>query len=363
MPMYDNGNKEIKVELTEEFLKKILYWIICKYKMDEYTREQSSAKRALLGGFIDRWMNKAPEFLIFDELLKDKDFSVIMDTFFYNKGESKNAPDILGLIDEKDKYYPFAKFIDNHWEVGEDVPFVEMKTFRSDQSLVTIPLNQFDENHYYAIVESHLNENYLLSIFDDDLFDNNDYYNYITNLKEEEFVISNKEGIISKPEKLQKSDKLGYYNLLGIYKGSDLKKLSRLVEKGDNPIYFYENTNSPSRFQKRFQVVPPIRLDSGLHNFDDDDKNIPFDIEISENSELKIEYQTKKALDVSVIGDIKIDGVKLDSGMRRLSFRNFEKTGTIKEIVLTKSLLKHYSNRISSTNELISKFQDIIDKN
>ncbi|MBR2558154.1 MAG: hypothetical protein IKE95_07305, partial [Methanobrevibacter sp.] len=132
------GNiKKIKVDLTDDFLKKAIYWIICKYDMDEFKREQSSSKRALLGGFIDRWMNKAPEFLIFDELLKDKNYSAVNDTFFYTKGESKNAPDILGLIDSNGKQYPFARFKDNKWEVVEGTPFIEMKTFRSDQSLVT----------------------------------------------------------------------------------------------------------------------------------------------------------------------------------------------------------------------------------
>ncbi len=50
---------KLKVELTEEFLRKTIYWIVCKYMMDDFKREQSSSKRALLGGFIDRWMNKA----------------------------------------------------------------------------------------------------------------------------------------------------------------------------------------------------------------------------------------------------------------------------------------------------------------
>ena len=75
--------KKIKVDLTDEFLKKTIYWIICKFNMDEFKREQSSSKQALLGDFIDRWMNKAPEFLIFNELLKDKDYSAVNDSFFY----------------------------------------------------------------------------------------------------------------------------------------------------------------------------------------------------------------------------------------------------------------------------------------
>ena len=352
--------KKIKVELTEEFLKKTLYWIICKYDMDEFKREQSSSKRALLGGFIDRWMNKAPEFLIFDELLKDKNYSAVNDTFFYTKGESKNAPDILGLIDDNGKQYPFARFKDNTWEVVEGTPFIEMKTFRSDQSLVTIPYTQFNDNHYYAIVESHLEESYLLSIFDDELFENDEYYNYITSLSEEEFIISNNEGIIKKPEKLTKTNVLGYYNLLGIYKGVDLKKYSQIVEQGDNPIYFIEESEPPSRFQNKNKVKPPIKLSSGLYYFDENGKNIPFNVNVFEGSELIIKHKTKFTLDVEVKGHVEVDGNKLNEGCRRLQFKNFEKNGNIKEVVMTKSILECYNNDISAIGELIFEFDSII---
>ena len=46
-------------------------------------------------------------------------------------------------MDENNNCYPFAKFNNNKWEVVENTPFIEMKTFRSNQKLVTIPFNQF----------------------------------------------------------------------------------------------------------------------------------------------------------------------------------------------------------------------------
>ena len=358
--MEAENNKKIKVQLTKEFLKTTIYWIICKYEMDDFTREQSSSKRSLLGGFIDRWMNKAPEFLIFDELLKNKDYSAVNDIFFYTKGESKNAPDILGLIDESGNHYPFARFKDNAWEVIEGTPFIEMKTFRSDQRLVTIPYTQFHDKHYYAIVESNLEDNYLLSIFEDELFENDKYFNTITNIKKDTFIISNNEEIIKTPDKLVKNDVLGYYNLLGIYKGDDIKKYSLIVEKGDNPIYFFDEIDPPKRHQKRFEVNPPIKLESGIHYFDDNKKNIPFDVYISQESELTVKYKTKKTLDVEVKGHVEIDGNVLKQGLRRLEFKNFEKNGDIKEVVMTKSLLEHYSSEISAIKTLLEEFEKII---
>ena len=351
-------NKKIEVELTEEYFKKTIYWIICKYNMDEFKREQSSSKQALLGGFIDRWMNKAPEFLIFSKLLEDKNYDVVTDTFFYTKGESKNAPDIIGLVDKQGVYYPFAKFNTDKWQLIENTPFIEMKTFRSNQSLVTIPYTQFDENHFYVIVESHLEEGYLSAIFDDELFENNEYYEFISS-SHDDFIISNEEGIIKNPVKLEKNNELGSYYLLGIYKGKDLKNYSQVVEQGDKPIYFREETESPSRLQKRFKV-DSTEIPSGLYYFDNDDKNIPCDIKIYQDSKLTIEYKTKKTLDVNVEGRVEVDGKRLSAGLRRLKFDEFEKNGQIKEVVLTKSILECFNNEISYTDELISIFDDIV---
>lgn len=353
----DNIEK-IEVELTEDFFKKILYWIICKYDMDEFRREQSSSKRALLGGFIERWLNKAPEFLIFDELLKDKNYSAINDLFFYTSGKSKNAPDILGLVDDEGKQYPFALFKDKKWEILEGTPFIEMKTFRSDQNLVTIPSTQFDDDHYYAIVESHLEEDFLFSIFDDELFENEDYYNFIISQSEDELIVSNKEGIIKKPDKLTKNKKLGYYSLLGIYRGVALKQFCKIIKKGDNPIYYFEEIDPPSR--PRNKVVPPIKLMSGIHYFDNNDKNIPFDIKVSEGAELILRYKTQKSLDVQVRGHVEVDGNKLEEGLRRLQFKNFEKNGPSEEVAMTKSILKCYNEDISATEELILEFDSIV---
>lgn len=355
----DNVEK-IKVDLTEDFFKKILYWIICKYDMDEFRREQSSSKRALLGGFIERWMNRAPEFLIFDELLKDKNYSAINDFFFYTKGESKNAPDILGLIDDNGEQYPFALFRDNGWEVVEKTPFIEMKTFRSDQSLITVPHTQFSDDHYFAIVESHLEDDYLSSIFEDELFENDEYYNFVISQTEDELIISNNDGIIKKPDKLTKTHKLGYYELVGIYKGFDMKQFCQIVKQGDKPLYYFGEIDPPSRFSNKRKIRPPIKLKSGLHYFDDDDKNIPFYINISEGSELKLFHKISTALDVEVKGRVEVDGNKLEEGTRRLEFKKFEKNGKEEEVVMTKSILKCYNESISAIEELISEFDSIV---
>ena len=47
--------------------------------------------------------------------------------------------------------------------------------------------------------------------------------------------------------------------------------------------------------------------------------------------------------------------------MRRLEFKNFEKNGSIKEVIMTKSILRCFNNEISSTKELIEIFDSIVE--
>ena len=239
-------------------------------------------------------------------------------------------------------------------------PFIEMKTFRSDQSLVTIPCTQFSDNHYFVIVESHLEDDYLSSIFDDELFENEEYYNFVISQTEDELIISNNDGIIKKPDKLTKTHELGYYELIGIYKGINMKQFYQIVKKGDKPLYYYGEIDPPSRFQRKRKIIPPIKLNSGLYYFDNDDKNIPIHINISDGAELKIFHKISTALDVEVKGHVEVDGNKLKEGMRRLKFKEFEKNGKEEEVAMTKSILKCYNESISATEELISEFDNIV---
>ena len=139
-----------------------------------------------------------------------------------------------------------------------------------------------------------------------------------------------------------------------------MKKYSQIVEQGDNPIYFIEESEPPSRFQNKNKVRPPIKLNSGLYYFDGNKKNIPVNIDIFENSELIIKHKTKFTLDVEVTGHVEVDGNKLKEGCRRLQFKNFEKNGNIKEVVMTKSILECYNKKISAIDKLIHEFDSIV---
>ena len=136
------------IELDLEVLMQSCYWIVSKFNLDNFHQQQNSSRSDLIGGFFDRWINKTPESLIFNKLLENKSYTAVNDYFFYTDNSSKNAPDIIGL-NYDDKYYKFAVFNDGEWEIIDNTPFIEMKTFRESQNLITIPETQFDKNHFW----------------------------------------------------------------------------------------------------------------------------------------------------------------------------------------------------------------------
>lgn len=317
----DENNSTI-AELTYDFLKRSCYWIVYKYNIDDFHTQQNSSRGDLIGGFIDRWINRIPETLIFNNLLKDNmegDITVVNDIFLYNDAESKSAPDILGLVKDNE-YYPFVKFNNGFWDSQDvDFPFVEMKTFREKQNLITIPNNQFYSNHYYAIVESHINENYLLWLFSDDFLDFRN--EFTSNYKEliKHFKLSDDGNQLIMPNKnLEKNKALGYYELLGIYKGNILKKFSITAGKTDDKI-------DKPRYLKKvelYEYSDEIIQDSGDYEYFSEKRSIPVYFKINNNSKASIINMRDDELTIKVEGNIEINGRDFSSGNYNLMFNN-----------------------------------------
>lgn len=358
---------EICVDLKRKDLMKNTYWTLCKFMNDDYTIENASSKRSLLGDFIDRWTNKAPETLIFNKILENYDYHVVKDTFIYKNSKAKTAPDILGLIDKNGVCFPFAKFNNDHWEV-EDNPIIEMKTFRSSQKLVTIPFSQFKDESFFAIVESFIPKDYLLSIFDKEFFSE---HNLDLMKNYDEFIISDQEKMLSIPSKLQSNfeykydgeDVVGKYKLIGIFKGKDLKNYGRIVKKGDKPLYFSEIGEPAKRKNRLYDQNPPVPLNQGKYYFNDDKNNLPCFIKIQDKSEISIIRKTSKSIDVQIEGIVEIDDEKLKTGKYKLIFKEFSKDGKYEEYITTKSLLRLNVDKISALDELLMIFDKIVNEN
>ena len=229
---------ERKIDITKEDLISMIYFIISKFEFDIFHMQGTSSKVDLLGGFIDRWINRIPEVLIFNKmLLKDKDYKVINDYFVYGNDSDKNAPDVLGIKINNDKIVKFAEFIDTTWKKTTGMPWIEVKTFKKNQKMFTIRDTQMEDEHYYVMTESDISPNYLKILFQEVIFDKKYYENIIM---DEIFIKSNNKSSLQQPKKVEKYNKetIGTIKLLGIYKGKDIKKIANLYSPGFKPYYF-----------------------------------------------------------------------------------------------------------------------------
>jgi hypothetical protein len=77
----------------------------------------------------------------------------------------------LGIQSEKE-VIPFAKFKDDKWYMKEDKPFIDIKTYRKKQKMITIRDTQLEDEHYYVLVESDIKPYYLKKLLSESIFDN-----------------------------------------------------------------------------------------------------------------------------------------------------------------------------------------------
>lgn len=354
--MNDLNNKFLTVDVSLETLKKYCIWSIIKFFKDEYHVQQNSTRNDLLGGFLDRWINRIPESLIFQELLKSEEFDVVNDDFFYIDESAKNAPDVIGLVrckedsessefeslnkDEFNRFYQFYTFNINQWsKFDDDAPFIEMKTTRSSQKLATIAKRQdnIDEN-YFVLVESNINDYYLLYLLDKKIF--NESYNFNVDgsffkndldiIELPNLAINNEinslvhKGIISYGDEIES---IGDYQLCGIFKGTTIKEFSSEVglDQEDKPI-------SPRYLKDMDELYKDEKIYDNSFELEyhaDAIKSIPILVNVLDNSSIFVEDIYNEGLLVSVEGEIELFELngnfieKIPSGFYKFKFETF----------------------------------------
>ena len=343
----------MKVKFEEKELKRLLYWIVCKFKEDEFHHQAASTKSDLIGGFFDRWFNRAPEFLIFDELLKDKKYDVIIDNFLYGQDTKKNAPDIIGLQKNNKVLVKFAVYRDGEWVKIKSMPLIEVKTNRKKQSLISVGDTQMDSNHYYVFVESNVREDYLLPIFEKSVFDK-EIFNSFKDYKE--FIDSDKEQKIIPLPKLKIDKELGYFKLIGIFKGDAVKECSILVgmnssNNPEKPRYF-------ASIEKIDKINPSMneQLREGLYR--EGREIVPFYIKfLKNNSGAVIIKKLISYFVINVKGKVDINGNKLEEGYYKINFKRFDRSSKKKEYIGDKKVFENYAK--NSQTDLIKIFDKL----
>lgn len=256
----DNSPNSHTFNVTVNNLKQIVYFVVNKFKIDPLHIQGTSSKRDLIGGFIDRWINRATEFLVLNHILKvkNREYRVVSDFFLYSRDTEKNAPDVLGLVPIKSKEPKiiFTKFNNGTWEHQEGMPHIEVKANRANQYNLAIRDTQMFDNGFYVFVETKYNEDYLVSFFYDEFFDNEELLNQIS--MSDKFIIDDKDKHLIDPQILEKkvnTNPIGLYKLIGIFSGSDYKKYSGLYNVKQHFYYISDITSDPRKGSEENQYI------------------------------------------------------------------------------------------------------------
>lgn len=341
------------VPFEEKDLKRLIYWIVCKFKEDEFHHQASSAKSDLIGGFFDRWFNRAPEFLIFRELLKEKDYDVAIDNFLYGQDTKKNAPDIIGIEKEGKIIVKFAVYHDGDWKKIDNMPLIEVKTFRKTQSLSAVGHTQMDLNHYYVFVESNVREDYLITLFKESVFSKEIF----ESLKgHSEFIESDTNNQIIPIPQLKVEGDLGFFRLLGIFRGDIVQKYSILVGidaegKSEKPKYF-----------SSIEQVEPIthQIDEVFNDviYKEGNECVPFYMKPKNKSEIIIVKKLKGYIIIKINGEADINGNIAKGGYYKIIFKKFDRSSKKKEYIGDKMVFANIAE--NSQDELIAKFDNLV---
>ena len=216
---------EVKININD--VKKAVYFIanLTQMQGDRPMQGALSSKADYMGGIFDRWINIIPENVLFNKIIlpqvfKNEDVEVITDYYDYNPKVAGVAPDVIGIKYNK-KAIPFVKF-DNHWYPIENTPQIEVKTFKKNQYMVSLRNQGYDQK-YLVMAETNFRVDYLIPILNETLFSNEIFLDL--HMDDKIFIVSNDDGIIAQPKKVELSDKtLGTVKLLIVTTASDFMK-------------------------------------------------------------------------------------------------------------------------------------------
>ncbi len=214
--------EEVKIRIND--VKKAVYFIanLTQMQGDRPMQGALTSKADYMGGIFDRWINIIPENVLFNKIILPKVFknakvAVITDYYDYNPKVAGIAPDVLG-IKYKNKAIPFVKF-DNHWYPIENKPQIEVKTFKKNQYMVSLRNQGYDQK-YLVMAEANFRVDYLIPILNKTLFSRHIFLDL--HMNDKIFIISNDEGNIAQPHKVELSDKtLGSVKLLIVTTAED----------------------------------------------------------------------------------------------------------------------------------------------
>lgn len=340
-------NKYTEIEITKEELVRTIFFILMKYGSDSLHMQGTSSKRDLIGGFIERWLNKLAETAVFDSLLKGKPYTAVPDYFLYNNESEKNAPDIIGIKDAKTTI-PFVQYNNGRWESVSAHPRVEVKVLRKDQYLMGVRQAQIIDD-FYVFVESDLSPDYLTMIFEDAVFDQK-------NLKllkaDPVFIKSDKNSSIISPVKPERAEKVGTFRLMGTYTKEQLVQNTLLCKEKVSPRYVKSVTNVSSVPGPQRAKKIKVEVNKFIYSFKDT-VYLPIAIE-GKVAGISILKSNKGNFYLKSDSPISINGEKILPGFIKVELAEFSRSSKWDENIAVKKSFEVFAK--DSTEKMIEAF-------
>lgn len=349
------------IEITKNDFAPLLHWCLIKFIVDPGSRMGIGGRADKIGGFIDRWSNQCVNWVMFNHLLRNEEFNIDPDYFFYSAKSAKKSSDVIGLKGDNGKVVPLSYFETSKWVQRDNTPFIEVKTLRKDQSCAGLGMPQYDDDHYFVYVESEFDELYLFNFFTDFLEKKIDIK--MDNI----YVKDNSENIILNPS-IDFPNKIASLRLLGTYKGSQLKNQNLEFPEGKNPRYIdtIEKLSESEMFDESKRLYTPMNDGRFLYNPDDEKKNEFLPI-YTDGRSIKIVHKEKKTLGSIIIEVNKncfLNEYQLEKGFYKIFFKRFLRSSKETEIFNHKSTYDSSNHKYDAypndcTDELIIRLRDV----
>lgn len=346
-----------KVGIEKEEIIRFVYFGVSLFQQENFHRQGTSSKSDYIGGYLDRWINRVPESLVLNKLiLPEKDFEVVPDFFIYNARAEKNAPDVLG-IKLGDRVLPFVEFDERTWVPKKGMPYIEVKSFRKNQKLVTVRETQLEDDRYYVFVEIDLNPDYLVCLFEKEFFDPQ----IVEFLKMDDcFIKSNPERIIYQPPPVKVPEKeiLGSLSLITVVKGSDLKKISTRCREKEGVFYVKDIEKKDQVRQQNmeapFEEIFPQNQFNGTFGSEYNEKKM-LPMACSQPQNIDIVKINKGSFYIKTKGKCRIFDFELSEGnYYKVEIAEFERSSDWVEYVALKNQFSSLNDRTKELKEELS---------
>lgn len=256
---------------------------------------------------------------------------------------------------QKRRRFHIVQYNDGTWEVVSNRPRVEVKAVRIDQYLIGIREPQMIDD-FYVFVESDLSPDYLTTIFEEDVFNDD----FLQKLKMDDiFIKSDKNSSIINPVLPKRAEVVGSFRLIGTYTKDQIR--NNTVSCGPKI--------SP-RYVKAVENVPAVRgenLNEKLNIIDgkftysyEDSIYLPMSI-TGDTESLVMVKANKGSVYLKTRTALVINGDEVGAGYIKIDLSSFDRSSNWDENLAIKKSFEIFTN--DSTEEMLASFDQVYKSN